>query len=165
MGPFETKILNTLLGLSHPGRAKEIVFSLLCAGPRIAPSILIPYGRATWLARLCKTRGPVLITSQSMWEHQQGVGKSGPFGRVLHTLQSRGWVAGAGCWEWRVPGLQDPLKLTGDYKQVKHDVREQLRAPQIDQLVCRRPRQFAGSLMPACFFSPQSWNAPYCARC
>ena len=67
--PFETKVLNTLWGVSRPGRAKEIVFGLLCAGHRIAPSILIPYVRGTWLAKLCKARGPALITSQSIWEH------------------------------------------------------------------------------------------------
>ena len=45
--PFETKIVRTIWGNSRPGRAKEIVFSILSARHRISPTLLIPYNRAT----------------------------------------------------------------------------------------------------------------------
>ena len=36
------------------------------------------------------------------------------------------------------------LQLRGDFKLVKHNIREQLRSQHITQLIARRPRQFAG---------------------
>eukprot|EP00670_Eutreptiella_braarudii_P028733 CAMPEP_0174383954 /NCGR_PEP_ID=MMETSP0811_2-20130205/125596_1 /TAXON_ID=73025 ORGANISM="Eutreptiella gymnastica-like, Strain CCMP1594" /NCGR_SAMPLE_ID=MMETSP0811_2 /ASSEMBLY_ACC=CAM_ASM_000667 /LENGTH=232 /DNA_ID=CAMNT_0015537743 /DNA_START=156 /DNA_END=850 /DNA_ORIENTATION=+ len=36
--PFETKVMQTIWGRSRPGRAKEIFFTLLCKGHRIAPT-------------------------------------------------------------------------------------------------------------------------------
>ena len=41
-------------------------------------------------------------------------------------------------------GATDTLQLTGDFKLVKHNIREQLRSQQITQLIAKRPRQFAG---------------------
>ena len=61
LSSFETKILTTIWGPSRPARAKEIVFCLLCAGHRIAPTLIIPYQRAVWLAKLCRTWGPSLV--------------------------------------------------------------------------------------------------------
>ena len=66
--PFETRILQAIWGASRPGRAKEIVFCFMCQGHRFAPSLLVPYGRAVWLARLCKTLGTAMITAQAVWE-------------------------------------------------------------------------------------------------
>jgi hypothetical protein len=66
--PFETRILKAIWGASRPGRAKEIVFCFMCQGHRFAPSLLVPYGRAVWLARLCKTLGTAMITAQAVWE-------------------------------------------------------------------------------------------------
>ena len=70
--------------------------------------------------------------------------KSGPFGRALKTLHDWGWRPLSGWWEWTVPGATGALQLTGDFKLVKHNIREQLRSQQITQLIARRPRQFAG---------------------
>ena len=84
--PFETRILRAIWGASRPGTAKEIVLCLMCQGHRIAPSLLVPYGRAVWLVRLCKTRGPAMITAQAVWEENPLTCKSGPFGRALQTL-------------------------------------------------------------------------------
>ena len=142
--PFETRILKTIWRASRPGRAKEIIFCLMCQGHRIAPSLLVPYGRAVWLARLCKTRGPAMITAQAVWEESPLTRKSGLFGRVLKTLHDWGWRPFSGWWEWQVPGTTDTLQLTSDFKLVKHNIREQLRSHQITQLIARRPRQFAG---------------------
>ena len=50
--PFETRILRAIWGASRPGRAKEIIFCLMCQGHRIALSLLVPYSRAVWIARL-----------------------------------------------------------------------------------------------------------------
>ena len=142
--PFETRILKAIWGASRPGRAKEIIFCLMCQGHRIAPSLLVPYGRAVWLARLCKTRGPAMTTTQAVWEDNPLTRKSGPFGRALKTLHNWGWRPLSGWWEWKVPGATGALQLTGDFKLVKHNIREQLRSQQITQLIARRPRQFAG---------------------
>ena len=89
--PFETKIMRTMLGNSRLGRAKEIVFSILGASNRISPSLLILYSWATWLVRLCKARGPSLITAQCIWGCKPNTRRSGPFGRALHTLHAKGW--------------------------------------------------------------------------
>ena len=66
--PFETRILKAIWGASTPCRAKEIIFCLMCQGHRTAPSLLVPYG-VVWLARLCKTRGPTMITAQAVCEY------------------------------------------------------------------------------------------------
>ena len=142
--PFETRILKAIWGASRPGRAKEITFCLMCQGHKIAPSLLVPYGRAVWLARLCKTCGPAMIKAQAVWEENPLTRKSGPFGRALKTLHDWGWCPLSGWWEWKVPGATDALELTGDFKLVKHNIREQLRSQQITQLIAKRPRQFAG---------------------
>ena len=55
--PFETKVMQTIWGRSRPGRAKEIFFTLLCKGHRIAPTLVLKYHRILWLSQLCRTRG------------------------------------------------------------------------------------------------------------
>ena len=142
--PFETPILKAIWGASRPRRAKEIIFCLMCQGHRLAPSVLVPYGRTVWLARLCKTRGPAMITAQAVWEENPLTCKSGLFGRALQTLHDWGWRPLSGWWEWKVPGAIDALQLTGDFKLVKHNIREQFRSQQITQLIARRPQQFTG---------------------
>ena len=89
--PFETRILKAICGASRRGRAKEIILCLMCEGHIIAPFLLVPYGRAVWLARLCKTRGPAMITAQAVWEENPLTRKSGPFGRALKTLHDCRW--------------------------------------------------------------------------
>ena len=79
----------------------------MCEGHKIAPSLLVPCGRAIWLARLCKTRGPAMITAQAVWEENPLTRKSGPFGRALKTLHNWGWCPLSGWWEWKVPGATD----------------------------------------------------------
>ena len=142
--PFESRVLKAIWGASRPGRAKEILFCLMCKGHRIAPSLLVPYGCAVWLGRLCKTRGPAMIRAQAVWEENPLTRKSGPFGRALKTLHDWGRRPLSDWWEWKVPGATDALQLTGDFKLVKHNIREQLRSQQITQLIARRLRQFAG---------------------
>ena len=68
LSSFETKIITTIWGPSRPARAKEIVFCLLRAGHRIAPTLIIPYQRAVWLAKLSRTRVPSLVLAQAIWE-------------------------------------------------------------------------------------------------
>ena len=97
--PFETQILKAIWGASRQGRAKEIIFCLMRQGHRIAPSLPVPCGRAVWLARLCKTRGPAMITAQAVWEENPLTRKSGPFGRALKTLHDWGWRPLSGWWE------------------------------------------------------------------
>ena len=144
LSSFETKIITTIWGPSRPARAKEIVFCLLCAGHRIAPTLIIPYQRALWLAKLCRTRGPSLVLAQAIWEKNPSPQSAGPFGRALQTLHNWGWTPAQGWWEWTAPGVAQPLSLIGDKAEVKHHVREQLRAQLIAQLIQRRPRQFTG---------------------
>ena len=100
--------------------------------------------RAVWLARLCKTRGPAVIGAQAVWEANPLTRKSGPFDRAPQTLHDWGWSPLSGWWEWQVLGTTDALQLTGDFKLIKHNIREQLGAQQITQLIARRPRRFAG---------------------
>ena len=113
--PFETRILKAIWGASRPGRVKEIIFCLMCQGHKIAPSLLVPYGRAVWLARLCKTRGQAMITAQAVWEENPLTRKSGLFGRVLKTLHDWGWCPLSGWWEWKVPGATCAMQPTGDF--------------------------------------------------
>ena len=160
LSSFETKIITTIWGPSRPARAKEIVFCLLCAGHRIAPTLIIPYQRAVWLAKLCRTRGPSLVLAQAIWEKHPSPQSAGPFGRALQTLHNWGWTPAQGWWEWTAPGVAQPLNLVGDKAEVKHHVREQLRAQLIAQLIQRRPRQFTGMhyttnrrLVPQCILS------------
>ena len=133
--PFEAKVMKTIWGPSRPGRAKEIFFTLLCKGHRIAPTLVLKYHRILWLAQLCRTRGAGQITAQAIWETAQNHRGSGPFGRAMHTTHECGWVATQGWWGWTVPGRNDPLLLYGDKNTVKHEVREQLRSQMLDSLV------------------------------
>ena len=156
LSSFEAKIITTIWGPSRPARAKEIVFCLLCAGHRIAPTLIIPYQRAVWLAKLCRTRGPSLVLAQAIWEKHPSPQSAGPFGRALQTLHNWGWTPEQGWWEWTAPGVAQPLNLVGDKAEVKHHVRAQL----IAQLIQRRPRQFTGMhyttnrrLVPQCILS------------
>ena len=61
--PFEAKVMKTIWGPSRPGKAKEIFFTLLCKGHRIAPTLVLKYHRILWLAQLCRTRGAGQITA------------------------------------------------------------------------------------------------------
>ena len=144
LSSFETKIITTIWGPSRPARAKEIAFCLLCAGHRIAPTLIIPYQRAVWLAKLCRTRGPSLVSAQAIREQHPSPESAGPLGRALQTLHDWGWTPAQGWWEWTAPGVAQPLNLVGDKAEVKHHVREQLRAQLIAQFIQRRPRQFTG---------------------
>ena len=148
--PFETKVMQTIWGRSRPGRAKEIFFTLLCKGHRIAPTLVLKYHRILWLSQLCRTRGAGQITAQAIWEMTSFHKGSGPYGRAMSTAQECGWVATQGWWGWKVPGRQEPLLLYGDKNTVKHEVREQLRSQMLDSLVQRRPRLFAGAHYTTC---------------
>ena len=96
--PFEAKIMKTIWGPSRPGRAKEIFFTLLCKGHRIAPTLVLKYHRILWLAQLCRTGGAGQITAQAIWETARNHKGSGPFGRAIHTAHECGWVATQGWW-------------------------------------------------------------------
>ena len=85
-----------------------------------------------------------MITAQAVWEESPLTRKSGPFGRALKTLHDWGWRPLSGWLERQVPGTTDTLQLTGDFKLVKQNIKEQLRSHKITQLIAKRPRQFAG---------------------
>ena len=148
--PFETKVMQTIWGRPRPGRAKEIFFTLLCKGHRIAPTLVLKYHRILWLSQLCRNRGAGQITAQAIWEMTTFHKGSGPYGRAMSTAQECGWVATQGWWGWKVPGRQEPLLLYGDKNTIKHEVREQLRSQMLDSLVQRRPRLFAGAHYTTC---------------
>ena len=148
--PFETKVMQTIWGRSRPGRAKEIFFTLLCKGHRIAPTLVLKYHRILWLSQLCRTRGAGQITARAIWEMTTFHKGSGPYGRAMSTAHECGWVATQGWWGWKVPGRQEPLLLYGDKNTIKHEVREQLRSQMQDSLVQRRPRLFAGAHYTTC---------------
>ena len=65
---LEAAVLHILWGPTKPCRAKEIVFALLVPGHRMAPTMLIPYKRACWLANLARTRGTPQSIAQAVWE-------------------------------------------------------------------------------------------------
>ena len=97
--PFKKKILRAIWGASMPGRAKEIVLCLMFQARRIAFSLIVVYGRAVGLARLCKTPGPAMITAQALSEENPLTRKLGPSGRALQTLHI--WERPlSGWWEW-----------------------------------------------------------------
>ena len=54
---LDTAVMHALWGTSMPCRAKEIVFALLVPGHRVALSMVVPYRRICWLARMARTRG------------------------------------------------------------------------------------------------------------
>ena len=66
---------------------------MLCAGHRIAPTLIIPYQRAVWLAKLCRTRGPSLILAQAIL-----YGRSTPLRNLRDLLAEhcRHYTIGAG---------------------------------------------------------------------
>ena len=142
--------MQTIWGRPRPGRAKEIFFTLLCKGHRIAPTLVLKYHRILWLSQLCRNRGAGQITAQAIWEMTTFHKGSGPYGRAMSTAQECGWVATQGWWGWKVPGRQEPLLLYGDKNTIKHEVREQLRSQMLDSLVQRRPRLFAGAHYTTC---------------
>ena len=54
---LDAAVMHALWGTSRPCRPKEIVFALLVPGQRVAPSMVVPYRRICWLARMARTRG------------------------------------------------------------------------------------------------------------
>ena len=142
---FETKIVNTIWGPSRPQRVREIIFCLLCPGRRVSPTMLIAYQCALWVPRLCRGRGPALITAQAVWEANPASSGRGPLGRAVCTLQKWGWATVTRWWEWKAPGNTQHIRLTEHGpKLLKHTKREQPRLQCITQLIARRPQQFAG---------------------
>ena len=88
--PFETKVVKTIWGPSRPGRAKDIFFTLLCKGHRIAPTLVLKYHRILWLAQLCHTRGASQLIAQAIWETTKSHKGSGPYGCAMHTTHECG---------------------------------------------------------------------------
>ena len=91
--PFEAKVVRTIWGPSRPGRAKEVIFTLLCKGHSIAPTLVQKYSRILWLVHLCHSGGAGLITAQAIWETGAYKHDTGPFGCATQTVQDCGWAA------------------------------------------------------------------------
>ena len=91
--PFEAKVERTTWRPSRPGRAKEVIFTLLCKGHSIAPTLVQKYSRILWLVHLCHSGGAGLITAQAIWETGAYKHDTGPFGRAIQTVQDCGWAA------------------------------------------------------------------------
>ena len=84
--------MKTIWGPSRPGKAKEIFFTLLYKGHRIAPTLVLKYHRILWLAQLCRTRGAGQITAQAIGK-QPGITKglaplAGPY---IQRMNAGGW--------------------------------------------------------------------------
>ena len=80
--PFETRILKVFWEASRLGRAKVMIFCVMCQRHRIAPSLLVSYGRTVWLARLFKTH-----VAQQSSQHK-------PYGKRISSHASRNCLDG-----------------------------------------------------------------------
>ena len=142
---LDTAVMHALWGTSRPCRAKEIVFALLVLGHRVAPSMVVPYRRICWLARMARTRGTPQTIAQAVWEHRTANRIQGPMGQALKELSRLGWQATCGWWQWTYPGALAPVNMALESQEaVEHVVREELRKRELLRVERRRPRLFAG---------------------
>ena len=142
---MDTAVMHALWGTSRPCRAKEIVFALLVPGHRVAPSMMVPYRRICWLARMARTRGTPQTIAQAVWEHRMTNSVQGPMGQALKELSRLGWQATCGWWQWTYPGALAPVNMALEFQEaVEHVVREELRKRELLRVEHRRPRLFAG---------------------
>ena len=125
---LETAVMHTLWGTSRPCWAKEIVFALLVPGHRVAPSMVVPYRRICWLARMARTRGTLQTIAQAVWEHRTTKKIQGPMGRAPKELSRLGGQATCGWWQWTYPGALAPVNMALEPQEaVEHVIREELR--------------------------------------
>ena len=124
---LEVAVLHMLWGPTRPCRAKEMVFALLVPRQRVAPTMLIPYKRARWLANLARTRGTPQSIAQAVWQTDPVPKKTGPMGRAMEELRKLGWLPVQGWWQWTYPGARKPVNMALDAKEeVEHILREEL---------------------------------------
>ena len=138
-------VLHMLRGPTRPCRAKEIVFALVVPGHRVAPTMLIPYKRACWLASLARTRGTPQSIAQAVWETDPMPKQTGLMGRPLGELRKLGWLPVQRWWQRTYPGAKKPVNMALDAKEeVEHILQEELRKREPLRVEARRPRVFAG---------------------
>ena len=134
-----------LWGPTRVSRNREVLWSVLTPGHRVAPSWRARYQRLLWLAQASATTGTVQVLVQAMLEEHPRPPLTGPVGRALQDTRRLGWVALEGWWKWRLPGQAAPLHLAlDDWGEVCHRVRESQRFSALHALERRRPRTYGG---------------------
>ena len=142
---LESAIMGAIWGPSMPCRAKDIVFTLLMPGHRVATSMVIPYRRMWWLAHLARNPGTAQTVAQAIWEGTQSPKPTGPLGRALQEFRRLDWRSMRGWWQWSLPHSATVVHLVHAPKEyVEHLFREALRENQLTALEKRRPRTFGG---------------------
>ena len=134
-----------LWGPTRVSRNREVLWSVLTPGHRVAPSWRAQYQRLLWLAQASATTGTVQVLVQAVLEERPKPPLTGPVGRALQDTRRLGWVALEGWWKWRLPGQAAPLHLAlDDWGEVCHRVRESQRFSALQALERRRPRTYGG---------------------
>ena len=142
---LESAIMGGIWGPSRPCSAKEIVFTLLLPGHRVAPSVVIPYRRICWLAHLARNPGTAQTVARAICEGTQSRKPTRPLGRALQEFRRLGWRSMRGWWQWSLPHSATVVHLVHAPKEyVEHLFREALRESQLTALEKRRPRTFGG---------------------
>ena len=134
-----------LWGPTRVSRNREVLWSVLTLGHRVAPSWRAQYQRLLWLAQASATTGTVQVLVQAVLEERPKPPLTGPVGRALQDTRRLGWVALEGWWKWWLPGQAAPLHLAlDDWGEVCHRVRENQRFSALQALERRRPRTYRG---------------------
>ena len=134
-----------LWGPTRVSRNREVLWSVLTPGHRVAPSWRAQYQRLLWLAQASATTGTVQVLVQAVLEEHPRPPLTGPVGRALQDTRRLGWVALEGWWKWRLPGQAAPLHLAlDDWGEVCHRVQESQRFSALQALERRRPRTYGG---------------------
>ena len=101
---LETQTVRAIWGRTRPGRAKEVVFSLLTPGHRTPPTMRTKYERLVWMAQLAWVPGAAQVLMQAIWECGDTPPPHGPAGRAVRTAMALGWAPMGVWWRWCVPG-------------------------------------------------------------
>ena len=93
-----------LWGSTRVSRNREVLWSVLTPGHRVAPSWRAQCQRLLWLAQASATTGTVQVLVQAVLEERPKPPLTGPVGRALQDTWRLGMVALEGWWKWRLPG-------------------------------------------------------------
>ena len=138
-----------LWGPTRVSRNREVLWSVLMPGHRLAPSGRAQYQRLLWLAQASATSGTVQVLVQTVLEARPKSPLTGPVGRALQDSRRLGWVALEGWWKWRLAGQAAPFNLAlDDWGEVCDRVRESQRFSALKASERRRPLTYGASGVP-----------------
>ena len=142
---LECAILVAVLGPSRPCRAKQVAFSLLLLGHRVARSMVVSYNRMCPLAQLAWSPSTAQTVGHAIWEQTDSPKAAGLLRRALHEFGRLGWQCTRAWWQWNLPRMGravHPVHAPKEY--VEHLFRVALRGNKLASLEKRRLRTFGG---------------------